>query len=67
MDRHTSALEKVGVKVGFLISCILSSLIVFYILTSLGKISYSTSTLLKVFAVILLIATLGGLIQKYVL
>lgn len=64
---HTSSLEKVGVKVGFFISYILSSLIVFYILTSLGKISYSTSALLKVFAAILIVAALGGLIQKFVL
>ena len=60
-------MEKVGIKVGFGISYILSSLLLFYMLTTLGKVSYSTTALLKVFAVVLLIATLGGLIQKFVL
>jgi len=67
MEKYASTLEKAGVKVGFFISYILSSLLLFYILTSLGKISYSTTALLKVSAVILLIAIIGGLIQKFVL
>ncbi len=67
MNRYISPMEKVGIKVGFGISYILSSLLLFYMLTTLGKVSYSTTALLKVFAVVLLIATLGGLIQKFVL
>ena len=67
MEKHASALESVGVKVGFFISYIISSLLLFYILTSLGKISNSTTALLKVSVVVLLIAALGGLIQKFVL
>ena len=67
MEKHASTLETVGVKVGFFISYILSSLLLFYILASLGKISYSTPAILKVFTATLIIATIGGLIQKYVL
>lgn len=67
MEKRASSLEKVGVKVGFLISYILSSLLLFYILTALGKISYTTAALLKVFGVVLLIAIIGGLIQRFVL
>jgi len=67
MEKHASTLEKAGVKLGFFISYILSSLLLFYILTSLGKISNSTTALLKVFAVTLIVVTIGGLIQKFVL
>ncbi len=67
MGKHASSLEKIGIKVGFFISYILSSLLLFYILTSLGKISYTTTAVLKVFAAVLLIAIIGGLIQKFVL
>ncbi|MEK6905221.1 MAG: hypothetical protein AABX24_02360 [Nanoarchaeota archaeon] len=67
MEKHASSLGKIGVKVGFFISYILSSLLLFYILVSLGKISYSAAALLKVFIGVLLITALGGLIKKFVL
>lgn len=65
MNAHFS-LEKIGIKVGFLMSYVLFSLIFFSTLTFLGKMSGTWRSLVAACAVTLAIVILGGLIKKFV-
>jgi len=67
MEKQISSLEKVGVKVGLGLSYILFTSILFFMLTFLKKIPYTTSSFLLVVGITLAITITGGLIQKFVL
>ena len=67
MEKHASSLEKAGVKVGFGLSYILFTVILFAMLTFLKKIPYTTHSFLLVVGITLAITITGGLIQRFVL
>lgn len=67
MSAPASSVEKIGLKVGFGLSYLLFSALLFYMLLFLGKISFSLTSLFFIFMITLTIVTLGGLIQKFVL
>lgn len=67
MEKHVSSLEKVGVKVGLGLSYILFTGMLFFMLTFLKKIPYTTNSFLLVVGITLAITITGGIIQKFVL
>lgn len=65
MNAHFS-LEKIGIKVGFLMGYVLFSLIFFSALTFLGKVSRTWPSLAAACGVTLAVVILGGVIKKVI-